>query len=110
MLTYVNLIDAEKIGVEAFSGCTNLESVKIGSDITVISERAFYGCVKLTSVNIPTSITEICEGAFGECTGGLMISYDGKYNEWNQINKHDGWNTYYSDGEYKTIRYSISTR
>ena len=42
------------IGNNAFSGCTKLKSVKIGSKVTSIGKQAFNGCKALTSMTIST--------------------------------------------------------
>ena len=43
------------IGNNAFSGCTKLKSVKIGSKVTSIGKQAFNGCKALTSMTISTN-------------------------------------------------------
>lgn len=102
---YMNGLDNGSIGVGAFSGCTELVSVKLGN-VSIINERVFYGCTKLEKIFIPITVTEICEGAFGECNG-VNIDYQGQGSAWDRLEKHTGWNTYYFDGEYKTISYTV---
>ena len=50
------------IGEEAFSGCSNLESVSIPENIVTIGDNAFYNCDKLKGVyaymSTPPAITE----------------------------------------------------
>lgn len=43
------------IGNNAFSGCTKLKNVKIGSKVTSIGKQAFNGCKALTSMTISTN-------------------------------------------------------
>lgn len=43
------------IGNNAFSGCTKLKSVKIGSKVTSVGKQAFNGCKALTSMTISTN-------------------------------------------------------
>ena len=61
----------EKIGEEAFSGCTRLKSVTFeeGSKLTEIPYKAFYGCFDLNHVTFEgeTSIELIDEYAFFQC-------------------------------------------
>lgn len=55
------------IGNQAFSGKTNLVSVKIGSNVTGIGNEAFAGCVNLKSVVIPAKVRSIGLKAFYGC-------------------------------------------
>ena len=48
----------------AFSYCTNLNCVTIGSNVTSIASAAFEGCINLTSVNI-IDISAWCNVSFG---------------------------------------------
>lgn len=47
-----------------FNGCTNLVTVTIPDNITLIYESAFYFCIELTTVNLPDTIVTIASGAF----------------------------------------------
>ena len=51
----------------AFSGCTALKTVQIGSGVTHIGAYAFKNCVALTSVNIPANVQFVEENAFQNC-------------------------------------------
>ena len=59
----VNAIDGS-----AFSGCTDLTSVTILSNISSIASNTFYSCSSLTSVMIPNGVTSIGNGAFRGCS------------------------------------------
>jgi hypothetical protein len=52
------------IGVESFKGCTGLTSIKIPDSVTSIGDRAFYGCSNLSSMTIPSSVTSIGKDVF----------------------------------------------
>lgn len=55
------------IGMGAFNGCSNLETVKIEDGCTAfINDMAFQGCPKLATITIPNSIIEISYYAFSE--------------------------------------------
>lgn len=60
--TYTNFL-----GRGAFSGCPNLEMVKLPKDITEIPEDTFRGCNSLESVVIPDNVTHIGYQAFIGC-------------------------------------------
>ena len=62
------------IGGSAFSGCSGLTSVTIGSSVTSIGGSAFSGCSGLTSVTIPNSVTSIGGSAFSGCSGLTSVT------------------------------------
>lgn len=47
-----------------FSGCANLSSVRLPSDLPTIPSSCFSGCTSLASIDIPASVTEIGSSAF----------------------------------------------
>ena len=56
------------VGVGAFSGCSSLTSVTIGSGVTSIGIGAFSGCSGLTEIVIPDSVASIGNNAFFGCS------------------------------------------
>ena len=56
-----------EIKSSAFSGCSELTSVKIPSSVTSVGNSAFSGCSGLTSVTIPNGVTNIEDYAFFDC-------------------------------------------
>ena len=57
------------IPASAFSGCTSLTSLTIGSGVTTIGNQAFNDCSSLTGeLVIPDSVTEIRYDAFRNCS------------------------------------------
>ncbi|MCR5195155.1 MAG: leucine-rich repeat protein [Pseudobutyrivibrio sp.] len=52
------------VGVNVFSGCSSLESITFGRNMTVIPASFLQDTVSLLSVNIPSWIVGIDEGAF----------------------------------------------
>ena len=55
-----------KILSDAFAD-SSIQSVKIGSGLTTISNYVFYRCKNLTEINLPESLTSIGEYAFLDC-------------------------------------------
>ena len=66
---YVN-----KVGDEAFCGCSGLTSITIPDSLTEIGNNAFSGCSGLTSVIIPDSVVKIGNYAFSSCAGLTSIA------------------------------------
>ncbi|MBP9991008.1 MAG: leucine-rich repeat protein, partial [Bacteroidales bacterium] len=52
-----------------FSGCTNITTLTLGSQVSIIPASAFSGLNRLTSVIIPNSVTSIGNSAFKDCSG-----------------------------------------
>lgn len=76
-----------RIGANAFDGCSNLEKISTGNEnevventlprIQIINEMTFKNCSKLNKLVIPDSVTEIKEFAFGGTTfKNVMFSTD----------------------------------
>lgn len=63
-----------RIGNDAFTKCTALESITIPDTVTSIGDYAFDYCSKLESITIPDSVTDIGVMAFAECRGLKTIT------------------------------------
>lgn len=50
------------------AGCTKLNNLSIGENVTIINMSAFNGCTALTNVTIPNSVKTISSYSFGDCT------------------------------------------
>ncbi|MBQ9786284.1 MAG: leucine-rich repeat domain-containing protein, partial [Clostridia bacterium] len=57
-------ITSEIIGDYAFSGCTNLKTLKISKNATSIGTYAFSGASQLKSLSLPATVTSIGASAF----------------------------------------------
>ncbi|WP_081795493.1 leucine-rich repeat protein [Butyrivibrio sp. MC2021] len=62
-----------EIGVAAFAGCTSLKSVSLGANVLVIGDRAFAGDAALKTVKLPKKLNTIGNGAFSN-TGLTSIT------------------------------------
>ncbi len=71
----------KKIGNDAFSGCTNLETVRIignnNAYIEEIGSRAFEGCKRLYDFAWQKSLTSIGEYAFQGCVSLYRVQLEG---------------------------------
>lgn len=63
-----------KIGHDAFTQCTDLNSITIPNSVTEICEYAFRECYGLSSIIIPESVTSIGRGAFSGCRALLSVT------------------------------------
>lgn len=55
-------------GIQAFSGCTALETVSLPNTITTFQTTIFENCTSLKTINIPTSTTTLGTSMFKNCT------------------------------------------
>lgn len=62
------------IGWSAFQGCSSLKSITIPEGVTSIGWKAFKGCSRLMSITIPEGVTSIGDSAFEDCRGLTSIS------------------------------------
>lgn len=60
---------AGSIGKYICNGCTNLQTVVIGQNVTSVEEYAFNGCTKLEDVVLSDSVGKVGQYAFSGCTG-----------------------------------------
>ncbi len=90
------------IGPYAFSGCTGLTAVTFAEDsqLTGIGRYAFSDCTGLTSITIPNSVTSIGYKAFSWCSSLTSVTFENT----------SGWYMRYhpTDGTISTSRFSIS--
>lgn len=62
------------VSAHAFDGCSNMETVNLGQNITSIGTSSFSGCSSLQSLNIPESVTSIGSYSFSGCSLLPLIS------------------------------------
>lgn len=56
-----------EVKANSFSGCTELESVVLGTDVTTLGDNAFSSCPALRSVTFNGPVTAIGDSAFEGC-------------------------------------------
>ena len=67
-----------KIGGNAFWGCSKLKNINIPNGITEIDISTFADCKSLVTIVIPESVTEISSSAFEGCTSLRNITLPSK--------------------------------
>lgn len=67
-ITAIGKSDLEYNVAGTFEGFTQLESVVVPNNITLIGDRSFEGCSSLESVTLPDTVEEIGASAFSGCT------------------------------------------
>ena len=60
----VDLSGVETIGVAAFSKCSKLETVNLGSKLVSIDRLAFQGCSSLEEIRLPASLKALADNLF----------------------------------------------
>ena len=56
------------IGEEAFTNCSDIQSISLPNNLTNIGDFAFFCCGSLQSIRIPNNVTYIGMRAFARCT------------------------------------------
>ncbi|KAL7714057.1 hypothetical protein QTN25_008333 [Entamoeba marina] len=67
LLTSITLGDDISIGKSCFCSCSNLENVKLPSNLKVLESFTFSNCLMLKTIVIPTSVTCIGMRCFDAC-------------------------------------------
>lgn len=63
-----------------------------GDPVTHFNMEGFYNHHSVTSVHIPSSFTELSTANFWNCTSLMSINFEGTLEQWEAINKQEGWN------------------
>ena len=80
----------------------------VSESVTTIGEDAFSGCKELCSIVITPSITKIESGAFEGCTNMSDIYFTGTLQQWNSVEKGEGWDASTGTATYNKT-YSVTT-
>ena len=73
-----------KIGSRAFLN-TAIQTVNLPSTCTEIGTTAYYGCGNLTELYIPETVTTIQGSAFNNCYNLVLVHYDGRCTDANDL-------------------------
>ncbi len=68
-----NNLPVKEIAMEAFAGCSEIQTVVVPKSIETIGSRAFRNCIKLQSIQLPSGVTEIGEYSFEKCSSLTSI-------------------------------------
>lgn len=66
-----------EIGDSAFAGCTGLQQLELPGSVTSVGNDAFFGCTALKRVNIPDGVTWLGSQAFRGCENLTEITIPG---------------------------------
>ena len=66
----------------AFYENESLTSLSLPEGVEVIGADAFSGCPDLEAIRIPTSVNAITPGCFDDCAGLRYIFYSGAWEDW----------------------------
>lgn len=70
-----------------------MKGVTVPHGVTVIESSAFGLCYNMTTVYLPHSVTKIDSWAFNYCSSLSEIYFDGTSEEWEGIEKGNGWDS-----------------
>jgi len=71
----IDLSGVETIGYSAFSN-SDVQTVKLGSNLTTFGEQAFQQCSSLTTINIPGTINSLESWWFNGCNALTNVTFD----------------------------------
>ncbi len=83
---------------DTFSYCTGLKNATVSGVITM---QMFCGCTNLENITIKKDVNSIYELALADCVNLKYIYFEGTIEEWNAIEKYNGWD--YNTGDYEVI-------
>lgn len=66
------------LGASAFSGCSQLRSIRIPINVRSLNDSLFSGCASLTNVTIQGNLDEIHPKAFENCTLLKQLVFEGE--------------------------------
>ena len=91
-VTSLNLKNVYNTGKETFR-YVSIPTLELPSTVNTIGDYSFANCGSLTEVHIPKSVKTIGNYAFAYCGKLKDIYYDGTFDEWNSVEKKQGWNS-----------------
>ena len=64
----------QTIGMDAFYGCSTINTITIPNSVKLIDAGAFRSCTGLVSIKIPDSVTSLGSVAFADCTNLASVT------------------------------------
>lgn len=80
------------MGGSAFAGCTSLKKAVVNANIEEIPYAMFMSCTTMEILTIPASVKSIDSLVLSACLALAEINFGGTEEQWNAIEKADGWN------------------
>ncbi|MBP5610352.1 MAG: leucine-rich repeat domain-containing protein, partial [Clostridia bacterium] len=74
----------------SYTNCTGLTEFTIPGSVKTVGSNVFKNCVNLTTVNIRLGVEKLRVYAFSY-SGVTTINFEGTVDEWNAIEKENGW-------------------
>lgn len=66
-VTIPDCVEGDSLSLQLFMNCTNLETVVLPADTTIIQSNMFYGCTSLKRISGPEHVTTLGVNAFKDC-------------------------------------------
>jgi hypothetical protein len=67
-------VNGGQIPIGAFSGCSMLESITLGNDVTAVGAMAFQNCTGLTKLIMSKAITALSSSSLSSCTSLIELT------------------------------------
>lgn len=98
------------IGPWAFTNCSALKSIKLPEGVVSIGKNAFANCNFLEYVTIPKTVIKIDTSIFDSSpsVSFVEIHFAGSEDDWDKIEKADGWNGGFREDEY-TVTFTVTS-
>ncbi len=83
----------KSLGVLTFYQAYSLKKIVLPETLTILDYRLFEDCTNLEEIQIGKNVETIHDNSFSGCSNLRKIVFTGTVDEWNLINKSDGWDS-----------------